>query len=116
MTRICRVCKPASSEKADHGVSIGAIVVNNEKATADTILKNGDLISNVLHRYERESSFRNIGPESDASCFSLQRHEPPVVAGPIKIIYDGRLPGNDGETLVVEKPGSMPVSKADFTV
>jgi hypothetical protein len=31
------------------------------------------------------------------------------VCGPIKIIYDGRLPGNDGETLVVEKPGSMPV-------
>lgn len=32
-----------------------------------------------------------------------------MVAGPIRILYDGRLPGNDGETLVVEKPGSMPV-------
>lgn len=36
-------------------------------------------------------------------------HEPPVVAGPVRILYDGRLPGNDGQTLVVEKPGSMPV-------
>ena len=33
-----------------------------------------------------------------------------MVAGPIRIIYDGRLPGNDGQTLVIEKPGSMPVS------
>lgn len=39
----------------------------------------------------------------------LYRHEPPIVAGKIKILYDGRLPGNDGETLVVVKPGSMPV-------
>lgn len=39
-----------------------------------------------------------------------------MVAGPIRIIYDGRLPGNDGETLVVEKPGSMPVrSSASLT-
>ncbi|BGP12169.1 hypothetical protein JCM10213v2_000080 [Rhodosporidiobolus nylandii] len=67
-------------------IETGVIVVNNQKSTADRLIRNGDLISNVLHR-----------------------HEPPVVAGPIKIIYDGRLPGNDGETLVVEKPGSMPV-------
>lgn len=39
----------------------------------------------------------------------MRSHEPPVVAGPVRILYDGRLPGNDGETLVVEKPGSMPV-------
>lgn len=38
------------------------------------------------------------------------RHEGPVVAGPLNIIYDGRLEGNDGCTLVVEKPGSLPVS------
>ncbi|BGP04257.1 hypothetical protein JCM10049v2_000055 [Rhodotorula toruloides] len=67
-------------------IETGVIVVNNQKTTPDYVLRNGDLISNVLHR-----------------------HEPPVVAGPIRIIYDGRLPGNDGETLVVEKPGSMPV-------
>ncbi|SGY17431.1 BQ5605_C015g07783 [Microbotryum silenes-dioicae] len=67
-------------------IETGAIIVNNERTTPEYILKNGDMISNVVHR-----------------------HEPPVVAGPIRIIYDGRLPGNDGETLVVEKPGSMPV-------
>ena len=44
---------------------------------------------------------------------ALRSHEPPVVAGDIKIIYDGRLPGNDGETFVIEKPGSMPVSSND---
>ncbi|BGP21182.1 drap deaminase [Rhodotorula toruloides] len=66
-------------------IETGVIVINNQKTTSDYVLRNGDLISNVLHR-----------------------HEPPVVAGPIRIIYDGRLPGNDGETLVVEKPGSMP--------
>ncbi|KAK4057726.1 hypothetical protein OIO90_001374 [Microbotryomycetes sp. JL221] len=75
-----------TEEYYDWAIETGAIVVNNLPATRDTVLVNGDLISNVLHR-----------------------HEPPVVAGPIRIIYDGRLPGNDGETLVVEKPGSMPV-------
>ncbi|GAA6022156.1 hypothetical protein JCM11491_005108 [Sporobolomyces phaffii] len=67
-------------------IETGIIVVNNKKASPDQIIQNGDLISNVSHR-----------------------HEPPVVAGPVKIIYDGRLPGNDGKTLVVEKPGSMPI-------
>ncbi|KAM0749257.1 pseudouridine synthase [Meredithblackwellia eburnea MCA 4105] len=67
-------------------VETGLIMVNNEKTTPETLLRNGDLISNLVHR-----------------------HEPPVRAGPIRIIYDGRLPGNDGQTLVVEKPGSMPV-------
>ncbi|KAK4705491.1 hypothetical protein P7C70_g712, partial [Phenoliferia sp. Uapishka_3] len=64
----------------------GLIRVNNSITTTDTILRDGDLISNLVHR-----------------------HEPPVRAGPVRIIYDGRLPGNDGQTLVVEKPGSMPV-------
>ncbi|SCV68100.1 BQ2448_221 [Microbotryum intermedium] len=67
-------------------IETGAIIVNNERTTPEYVLRNGDMISNVVHR-----------------------HEPPVVAGPIRIIYDGRIPGNDGETLVVEKPGSMPV-------
>ncbi|GAA5873303.1 hypothetical protein JCM8547_007064 [Rhodosporidiobolus lusitaniae] len=75
-----------SEEYYKWAIETGVIVVNNRKSTADTVIRNGDLISNVLHR-----------------------HEPPVVSGPIKILYDGRLPGNDGETLVVEKPGSMPV-------
>ncbi|BGP36133.1 hypothetical protein JCM10449v2_000031 [Rhodotorula kratochvilovae] len=75
-----------STEYYDWAIETGVIVVNNQKTTPNHVLRNGDLISNVLHR-----------------------HEPPVVAGPIKILYDGRLPGNDGETLVVEKPGSMPV-------
>ncbi|GAA6054953.1 hypothetical protein JCM3770_004067 [Rhodotorula araucariae] len=75
-----------STEYYEWAIETGVIVVNNQKSSPDCVLRNGDLISNVLHR-----------------------HEPPVVAGPIKILYDGRLPGNDGETLVVEKPGSMPV-------
>ncbi|GAA5925021.1 hypothetical protein JCM3775_006344 [Rhodotorula graminis] len=75
-----------TNEYYEWAIEKGVIVVNNQKSTADTVIRNGDLISNVLHR-----------------------HEPPVVAGPVRIIYDGRLPGNDGETLVVEKPGSMPV-------
>ncbi|GAA6000039.1 pseudouridine synthase family protein [Rhodotorula paludigena] len=75
-----------TNEYYEWAIETGIIVVNNRKSSPDYMLRNGDLISNVLHR-----------------------HEPPVVAGPIKIIYDGRLPGNDGETLVVEKPGSMPV-------
>ncbi|KAL8291263.1 hypothetical protein RQP46_002241 [Phenoliferia psychrophenolica] len=65
---------------------MGLIRVNNVNTTIDTVLVDGDLISNLVHR-----------------------HEPPVRAGPVRIIYDGRLPGNDGKTLVVEKPGSMPV-------
>ncbi|GAA5827962.1 hypothetical protein JCM11251_005669 [Rhodosporidiobolus azoricus] len=75
-----------SDEYYQWAIETGVIVVNNQKSTSDRLIKNGDLISNVLHR-----------------------HEPPVVAGPVRILYDGRLPGNDGETLVVEKPGSMPV-------
>ncbi|TNY23226.1 pseudouridine synthase [Rhodotorula diobovata] len=75
-----------TNEYYEWAIENGVIVVNNQKSTPDCIIRNGDLISNVLHR-----------------------HEPPVVAGPIKILYDGRLSGNDGETLVVEKPGSMPV-------
>ncbi|GAA5841071.1 hypothetical protein JCM5353_001372 [Sporobolomyces roseus] len=75
-----------TQEYYEWAIETGIIVVNNRKATPNQIIQNGDLISNVSHR-----------------------HEPPVVAGPIKIIYDGRLPGNDGKTLVVEKPGSMPI-------
>ncbi|GAA5915742.1 pseudouridine synthase family protein [Sporobolomyces salmoneus] len=75
-----------TQEYYEWAIESGIIVVNNRKATPNQIIQNGDLISNVAHR-----------------------HEPPVVAGPVKIIYDGRLPGNDGKTLVVEKPGSMPI-------
>ncbi|GAA5991419.1 hypothetical protein JCM10908_003305 [Rhodotorula pacifica] len=75
-----------TTEYYEWAIDSGIILVNNEKSTPDRLLRNGDLISNIMHR-----------------------HEPPVAAGPIKILYDGRLPGNDGETLVVEKPGSMPV-------
>ena len=52
---------------------------------------------------------RLVSERSDSNHSTRCSHEPPVVAGPVKIIYDGRLPGNDGKTLVVEKPGSMPV-------
>ncbi|BGP52534.1 hypothetical protein JCM8202v2_000089 [Rhodotorula sphaerocarpa] len=75
-----------TTEYYEWAIESGIILVNNEKSTPGRILRNGDLISNVMHR-----------------------HEPPVAAGPVRILYDGRLPGNDGETLVVEKPGSMPV-------
>ncbi|POY70497.1 hypothetical protein BMF94_6411 [Rhodotorula taiwanensis] len=75
-----------TTEYYEWAIESGIILVNNEKSTPDRVLRNGDLISNIMHR-----------------------HEPPVAAGPVRILYDGRLPGNDGETLVVEKPGSMPV-------
>ncbi|GAA5963004.1 hypothetical protein JCM3765_006748 [Sporobolomyces pararoseus] len=75
-----------TQEYYEWAIETGIIVVNNRPAKPDQIIQNGDLISNVSHR-----------------------HEPPVVSGPIRIIYDGRLPGNDGKTLVVEKPGSMPI-------
>lgn len=86
----------------------GIILVNNEKSTPDRVLRNGDLISNIMHRcVGSKCSTVRFHPLIQ---FLRHRHEPPVAAGPVKILYDGRLPGNDGETLVVEKPGSMPVS------
>ncbi|SCZ89782.1 BZ3500_MvSof-1268-A1-R1_Chr1-3g01575 [Microbotryum saponariae] len=92
-------------------IETGAIIVNNERTTPEYILKNGDMISNVVHRSVLVLTPLLSGLRSLISPGGLppHRHEPPVVAGPIRIIYDGRLPGNDGETLVVEKPGSMPV-------
>lgn len=86
----------------------GQVTVNHKRASADYILENGDFMCNWLHRcvlgpmWLREIS--RLIPRSLAHS-----HEPPVVAGPVRIVYDGRVPGNDGETLVVEKPGSIPV-------
>ncbi len=86
-------------------------MINNQPTKADYVIKNGDLISNVLHRYATSGCVAEW-TELMWFCPGGCRHEPPVVAGPIRIIYDGRLPGNDGQTLVIEKPGSMPVSKS----
>lgn len=58
----------------------GAVLVNGEKSTKDTIVKNGDLITHRIHR-----------------------HEPPVSGKPIKIVYQ------DDEIVVIDKPSGIPV-------
>jgi 23S rRNA-/tRNA-specific pseudouridylate synthase len=82
----------------EYAIKEGAIRLNGEIVPPDTILKNADLISNCVHR-----------------------HEPPVTAAPVKIIFrddEQRRPHRPSSTrsahdwsdlLVVEKPGSIPV-------
>jgi len=58
----------------------GAISLNYQNVTEDTIVKSGDLLSHTVHR-----------------------HEPPVTSLPIKIIFE-----ND-EMIVLDKPSSLAV-------
>lgn len=57
----------------------GVIVVNNQKSTPDCIIRNGDLISNVLHRYAclHRSLDDHEGPSADGS-----RVLPPATSHP----------------------------------
>ncbi len=55
------------------------IRVNGEACSLDLVIENGDLVSHRLHR-----------------------HEPPVTAEPVKILFD------DGAMVVVNKPASIP--------
>ncbi|MBW0512561.1 hypothetical protein O181_052276 [Austropuccinia psidii MF-1] len=71
-----------SPEYYAHAVASGVIKINGKNIKKDVIIKNGDRITNILHR-----------------------HEPPVTGDPVKILHRDDEKG----LLVVEKPGSMPV-------
>ncbi|KAJ3417446.1 RNA pseudouridylate synthase domain containing protein 2 [Chytridiales sp. JEL 0842] len=68
------------SDYYKRAILAGKITVNGQKVQPNYIIKNGDLIAHTIHR-----------------------HEPPVTADPIKIVYQ------DEELLVVDKPASVPV-------
>ncbi|OJJ51220.1 hypothetical protein ASPZODRAFT_127247 [Penicilliopsis zonata CBS 506.65] len=61
----------------------GRVTVNGKQASPTTTVKNGDVISHTLHR-----------------------HEPPVSARPIGVIYE------DDNLLVIDKPAGVPVHAA----
>ncbi|KAG0151842.1 hypothetical protein CROQUDRAFT_650381 [Cronartium quercuum f. sp. fusiforme G11] len=71
-----------SPEYYAQAVASGVIKINGKNITQDVIIRNGDLITNTLHR-----------------------HEPPVTGDPVRILHRDDTRG----LLVVEKPGSMPV-------
>ncbi|CCF58813.1 hypothetical protein KAFR_0F02160 [Kazachstania africana CBS 2517] len=58
----------------------GSVLIDDKPANIDTIVRNGSLISHKAHR-----------------------HEPPVIAKPIKIVYQ------DDDLLVIDKPSGIPV-------
>ncbi|KNZ52620.1 hypothetical protein VP01_34g9 [Puccinia sorghi] len=64
-----------------HAVASGVIKINGKNIKKDVIIRNGDRITNILHR-----------------------HEPPVTGDPVRILHRDDQKG----LLVVEKPGSMP--------
>jgi len=71
-----------SPEYYAHAVASGVIKINGKNIKKDVIIRNGDRITNILHR-----------------------HEPPVTGDPVRILHRDDEKG----LLVVEKPGSMPV-------
>ncbi|KAA1105532.1 hypothetical protein PGT21_011055 [Puccinia graminis f. sp. tritici] len=71
-----------SPEYYAHAVASGVIKINGKNIKKDVIIRNGDRITNTLHR-----------------------HEPPVTGDPVRILHRDDEKG----LLVVEKPGSMPV-------
>lgn len=61
-------------------IKAGTLMVNKKSISFDYILKNGDLITNFVHR-----------------------HEAPVLAAPLKIVYQSN------DFLIIDKPPSIPV-------
>lgn len=61
-------------------IESGSVYLNDEPATLESIVRNGDLITHKIHR-----------------------HEPPVTSRPIKIVHE-----ND-DILVIDKPSGIPV-------
>lgn len=66
--------------KLQYTLKISSLPVNSEVATMETVLQNNDLLSHRVHR-----------------------HEPPVTAQPIKILYQ------NSDIVAVDKPPSIPV-------
>ena len=64
-------------------IAEGKVLLNNKPSTADSVVKNGDLISHRCHR-----------------------HEPPVSSRPIKIVYE------DENVVAIDKPSGIPVHPA----
>ncbi|KAF7294058.1 PseudoU-synth-2 domain-containing protein [Mycena kentingensis (nom. inval.)] len=71
-----------SMEYYRYALESGVTTVNGKIAKADTIIKNGDRIENIVHR-----------------------HEPAVTSTPVKILQHDV----EREFIVVDKPGSIPV-------
>ncbi|KAI9457531.1 pseudouridine synthase [Russula earlei] len=71
-----------SVEYYRYALESGVTTINGKIAKADTIVRNGDRIENIVHR-----------------------HEPPVASKPVKILHEDR----EREFIVIDKPGSIPV-------
>lgn len=69
-----------STDEYERHIEKGSLTINNERVTADYVLKHNDLLANVVHR-----------------------HEVPVTSGIIDIIH------LDDDIVVVNKPSSIPV-------
>ncbi|XP_026817361.1 RNA pseudouridylate synthase domain-containing protein 2-like isoform X1 [Rhopalosiphum maidis] len=69
-----------SSDEYERHIEKGSLTINNERVTADYVLKHNDLLANVVHR-----------------------HEVPVANGTIDVIH------LDDDIVVVNKPSSIPV-------
>ncbi|KAJ3711599.1 pseudouridine synthase [Lentinula raphanica] len=71
-----------SMEYYRYALESGVTTINGQVASPTHIIQNGDRMENVVHR-----------------------HEPPVTATPIKILFEDK----EREFIVVDKPGSIPV-------
>ncbi|KAF8470838.1 pseudouridine synthase [Kalaharituber pfeilii] len=73
-----------SAEFYTKAIADGRVLINGKtRSTIDTVVKNGDIISHTLHR-----------------------HEPPVTAKPIGIVYE------DDKLICINKPAGVPVHPA----
>ena len=69
-----------SKEYYKEAIENGSVYLDDQPATIDSVIRNGQLITHKLHR-----------------------HEPPVTAKPVKIVYQ------DDDILVIDKPSGIPV-------
>ena len=72
--------------------------VNGKVAKPDTIIRNGDRIELGIFTFLQRTMAMNL-------CFRnvVHRHEPPVTAKPVKVIYHDA----EREFIVIDKPGSI---------
>lgn len=69
-----------SKEYYREAIESGSVYLDDKPANLDSVVRNGQLITHKLHR-----------------------HEPPVTATPVKIVYQ------DSDILVIDKPSGVPV-------